>query len=253
MIDNYPRLFVGGLMKSGTSLLRVLLSYHPFIFGGLETHWFDESFYIDASQALGFRLEMFSRFYDISQADVLRIASANASGLDLLYSLLNYCACASNCKSWVEKTPDNFRHIDKILSFDDSSIVFLVLRSPLDIYSSWKVNNKGDINEFISSYSDFNIVLNCYSSNSRVFSINYEQLVLQTQKTMALVYEYGGYPSIDVSKFSGDSFAKEKVMSILGKESPTADSLSKPVFSSSINQYKHILTKSEIKYITDNV
>ncbi|MDZ7696604.1 MAG: sulfotransferase [Deltaproteobacteria bacterium] len=37
-------IFIGGLYKSGTSLLRAMLSQHSSIVGGLETFWFDLDF-----------------------------------------------------------------------------------------------------------------------------------------------------------------------------------------------------------------
>ncbi|MBT5190889.1 MAG: hypothetical protein HOM07_00975, partial [Rhodospirillaceae bacterium] len=40
-MSNTSPIFIGGLMRSGTTLFRAMLSQHSAIASGLETHWFD--------------------------------------------------------------------------------------------------------------------------------------------------------------------------------------------------------------------
>lgn len=54
IVKNNSPIFIGGQMKSGTTLVRALLSQHPNIFGGLETHWFDLPSKVDINDSINF-------------------------------------------------------------------------------------------------------------------------------------------------------------------------------------------------------
>ena len=74
---NKEPIFIGGLMKSGTSLFRKLLSLHPNIFAGLETHWFKPEFTEGWQDSSSQRQKWLRGFYDVSLEDYESVKSSS--------------------------------------------------------------------------------------------------------------------------------------------------------------------------------
>lgn len=249
---NSNPIFIGGLMKSGTSLLRKLLSNHPNIFGGLETHWFVPEILESWKDSNLKRQIWLRKFYDVSEEEYERIKSESNSGIDFFNRFMWFCTDRSGKKRWVEKTPDNILHIELIKGYWPDAKIIHVVRDYRDIYASWKINRSETLKEFIDHV---HLIMNSIKglTNKRTdtyFEVDYNRLVTTIHGTMRGVLDYLGEPWIDsIADYHGDDWEHHKVFEVTGKKSATTKSLSKPIFTSSIGQWQKILSTEELKII----
>ena len=73
-------IFIGGLMKSGTSLLRVLLGQHPDLFASFETHWFSNDFRLNWNDRNSRRVDYLLRFFEITDEGEEKIICEGGKG-----------------------------------------------------------------------------------------------------------------------------------------------------------------------------
>ena len=249
-------IFIGGLMKSGTSLLRKLVSRHPNIFGGLETFWFSEEFTQHWKDSESKRQKWLREFYEVSYEDYQTIKETSNSPTQFLEQFLQFCTHRAGKKRWVEKTPDNILHMDKIWTFWPEAKVIHVLRDPLDVYASWKKNEKRDLNFFLGQLHQIQDTIPVFKASKpdKYMEINYSDLVSKPQNTIHCLKEVcsflgEAYEPI-MANYKGDNNQDfDKLLEVTGKSSATAESLGKPIFNSSINQWKSILTQEEVNSI----
>lgn len=243
-------IFVGGLMKSGTSLLRKLLGTHPDIFGGLETHWCSEDFKATWQRGEGTRQEWLLKFFEVDTETASKLRQEAISANDYFNRFMDYVTQRADKKRWVEKTPDNFRHVEEILTEWPNASVLILNRDPKDAYASWKKNNKHNLDHFMIDLREYLAVIDQYANHPGVLVVSYEGLVGNSRATLMKVCDFIGASYIDgLENYQGDDKDYKKVLEVTGKESPTTDSLRKPIFDSSIGQYKSILTEAEINRI----
>ena len=112
--------FIGGMYKSGTTLLRMMLSQHSDMVSGLETFWFDLNWedrnsgrteYVGRrwdgtrDEAPGDQIERLCRYYGldpVAHADRIDACSSREEFLDFL---LTTYAATCGAGRWTEKTP----------------------------------------------------------------------------------------------------------------------------------------------------
>ncbi len=241
-------IFIGGLMKSGTSLLRVLLAKHPNIFGGLETHWFSDDIIVDWKDSSSKRQRYLREFFDVNDSEFEKIKSEASDGVDFFDRFMLFCARRDSKNRWVEKTPDNILHISSIRkNWPDAKFIH-VMRDLRDIYASWKSKKNMDIEAFLAKAHEVYAGLEGVVGRPDDFylEINYNDLVLDTRRTIERVLNHIDEPWVDgLDSTSGDSGEFEKVLKITGKESATLSALKQPIFSSSIGQWEDILSQEE--------
>jgi len=233
-MNNEP-IFIGGQMKSGTTMLRALLGQHDNIYGGLETHWFDIDDKVNINDKIIAKLAL---FYEIGAFEIEKIfLNYKDSNTHFIDSFLEYNTLKNNKKRWLEKTPQNINHIDLIAQYWDEYKFIHVLRDYRDIYASWKMSNKGNIDVFIESVKTSYVHLEKYRSNPNYLEIKYEELVMNPEKSISKTLEFLG-ESIDVKCFEINTKVSkvefDKVKSITGKESNTLKSTQKKIFSSKL-------------------
>lgn len=246
-------IFVGGLMKSGTSLVRVLICQNSSIFGGPETHWFDTTFSYDPSSGSQKRLALFQKFFELNDAVLKTVLGEEPMhGLPLLEVLMNYLAKRDGSENWAEKTPANIEHVDEILSFSPNTKFVFVDRDPCDTYASWKTNSKGSLPEFLEQRQKFKCFLRAYRDHSRVAKVAYEDVVSSPQPTVDNLMQSLGMPPHSVESFSGDQKLKETVETVLGRESATAKNTAKPIFQSSVGNWRTTLNQHEVESIQES-
>ena len=244
------KIFVGGLMKSGTSLVRILICQNETVFGGPETHWFDESFSYQSGGQIGDRLALFLKFYDLD-AKTLRecVEDETNQRLALLSPLLSHLAKQDNKDNWAEKTPANFKHVEEILSCSEEARFIFVDRDPRDIFASWKTNAKGSLSDFLRERKQFLSLYDAYKDNARVTKVTYEDVVKHPQSSLNALMNFLGIQKQSVEGFSGEPTLKLKVEAVTGRESPTANNAAKPIFQTSIGGWKSVLDKDEVDAI----
>ena len=244
--SNQSPVFIGGQMKSGTTLLRGLLSQHPNIFGGLETHWFEldsTSFKnIDAIKKLCF-------FYEINEEEldsiIITMRSADVPFID---AFLTYATCRADKIRWVEKTPGNIGHLDRIFTEFKGAYFLHVVRDYRDIYSSWKLAKKGDVSDFIYRVKTSYETLMDYRDHARYQEIKYEDLVYRVDATINSTLQFiHETPSNSCVEINTANSAAEfgKVKEFTGKESGTLMSTQHKISTTKVGFYRHILSADE--------
>lgn len=247
--DSTIPIFIGGMMKSGTSLLRKLLSQHPNIFGGLETHWFLPEVTVEWKEASSLRQSWLKRFFDVTDEELANIKAVSSSGPDFFDRFMWYCTRRAGKKRWLEKTPDNILQMPTIWRWWPDAQVLHVVRDHRDLYASWKLTGKEGLVTFCQKVRAVRDAVGDLSGSttSRYMEVSYEELVLDTAPTLQRVLAFVGEdwtPGLD--QYEGDRSDYEKVLDVTGKTSPTTISLSKPIFTSSVGKWRDVLTPEEV-------
>ena len=246
-----PPIFIGGMMKSGTSLVRALLGKHPSIFASFETHWFTFASrgWRDASS----QRQMWLRgLFDVDESVCATLRKDARSGVDFFERFMAHCTRRAGKRRWVEKTPDNVRHLDTIWRHWPTALFIHVRRDFRDIYASWKRNRKRTLPEFLESaeatYRGLGPLLGATRPN--YLEVRYEDLVHEPKKTMEAILAFVGEPWIDgIEHNDGDNDEYERVLDVVGTKSTTALSLKRPIFTDSIGQWADVLTPAEARDI----
>jgi hypothetical protein len=249
--DTSP-IFVGGLMKSGTSLLRKLLANHPAVFGGLETHWFTDDVRLRWRDSGGRRQQWLREFYDLSSDDYDRLARDARDGIEFLDSLMRHCTLRAGKERWIEKTPDNILHLDLIWERWPAAHVLHVVRDYRDVYASWKRNGKLSLGEFLRQVHLVGGAVEAIQGDRRdqYFEVDYNELVDATEFVLREVCAFVGERYVaGLSAYDGDDSDFQKVLAVTGTESATTRSLSQPIFRSSIGQWRSTLSEGELTTI----
>jgi len=152
MLTESP-IFVGGLFKSGTTLLRSLIGQHSRIASGLETYWFDLDWSAKQTTRFAERIKWLATFYSVSPealSGYLEESGAEA----FLDQLLSGFARAQSKSRWAEKTPGNILHMDRILAAWPQAKIVHIIRDPRDVFASLRQSRKWDsIEEFMARWT----------------------------------------------------------------------------------------------------
>jgi protein-tyrosine sulfotransferase len=249
-------IFIGGLMRSGTSLLRKMLGQHKNIFSGLETFWFElnwSSGLARSNEPLDVYLYRLGKFYEIDDKEILFLFNQCSSGEDFLTELMTSAMKKNNKSRWLEKTPANILHLDRIYSYWSNSKVIHILRDPRDVFASYKNNNKygkpydyGRLwSKYIGAAEDFKATLN--QIPEQYIELRYENLVNEPMLYMKKILEFIDEPwDPVVSSFKGDNKDYELVKKHAKHRSTTLKQLANPLTNERIGTWKSILNDKEI-------
>lgn len=232
------------------------MARHPNIFGGLETHWFTPEMLDGWRDATAQRQVWLRAFFDVSDAEYSQLQATSDSGLEFFDRFMSYCAKRAGKPRWVEKTPDNILHLDLIRRTWPDAQVLHVIRDHRDVYASWKKNQTGSLEAFFAKAASHRRAVGdlAETRSANYLEVAYERLVVESRKVLSEVFEFLGEPwSEDVAAYEGDDSDYRRVLEVTGKESPTTKSLSRPIFSSSVGQWKQVLTPEEAQSIQDNL
>lgn len=254
--DSQRPVFVGGLMISGTSLMRVLLGQHPSLFASFESHWFVDEVRFGWHDPTSQRMRYLLSFFDLGETEYEDLchqkkADPEREFIDLVMS---FYAQRAGKPRWVEKTPDNIRHWSLIKKqWPDATLIHMT-REYKDTFASWKINKGKEIDAFLTSalgaYGDILELLGSKTEN--YIEVDYNDLVTNPKSTVKQVLNHIGEEwspectQLDLTATEGE---RGTVRRILGRESHTAVSLTKPIFPDSIGQWRHLITEDEQRRI----
>jgi hypothetical protein len=253
-------IFIGGLMKSGTTLLRALLGQHPRLFASFETHWFQEAVRNGWSDPKSKRMEMLLSLLNLSDEEYVRLceqkrADPNREFIDLM---MGYCCTRAGKARWVEKTPDNIHHWGLIQKIWQRPTLIHVTREYKDVYASWKTRRRDTLEAFLSAaktaYTD--IRPNLGHESEGYLEVDYLDLVQDTEATMRRILDALGEdwnPACAVLDVESATRERTQFKDLMGRESWTLVSLSKPIFTESIGQWRKHLTKEEVERIENEL
>ena len=247
MQSNHP-IFIGGMYKSGTSLLRAMLGHHSNLFAGLETQWINERWEKDTAQARREWLERLSVFFDAPVAE-LEAACGDATDVETcLDRVLSFLAARAGKARWIEKTPGNAGAIDRILGFWPGARILHIIRDPRDVYASMIESQKWTVpREFAQRWTGIvkaarNWLARQGGTHPAYYELRYERLVLSPATETRKILEFLDEPYEDrVAEFLGQSEDFEIVRKATGKESPTLQRLAEPITTSRVGVWKDVV------------
>jgi hypothetical protein len=246
-------IFVGGMFKSGTSLLRAMLGQHSAIASGLETYWFDWNWSARDSEAMKVMYGRLAHFFDMTTAEVTTMAMASDSAEKFLSTLMADVARRQGKPRWAEKTPGNIAHADRIWkAWPDAQIVHII-RDPRDVFASLVEAKKWDSpDEFAERWIStigrglrLNAELN--PSPKAYMAIRYEDLTAAPEKVMRGVIDFLGEPwEAAAGQFSGREEDFTKVLEATGKASTTLERLKAPISGERVGIWPQVLSEKQL-------
>ena len=245
-------IFIGGLMKSGTSLLRVLLGQHPELYAGFETHWFDDDIRTNWHRPDSRRMGFLRDFFEIDADTYARHCATKGShpAREFIDIVLCDAATRAGKPRWAEKTPANIRQWPLIQELWPDAKLIHVTREYRDCYASWKARRGDSLVDFLDSarnaYDAIDPLLGTSSEN--YMEVDYTDLVSNTEGAMRRVLAFceldwdKNCAEIDTAATSRE---RDTVRQVTGRDSKTSISLEKPIFESSIHQWRDLITPEE--------
>jgi len=250
-------IFIGGMFKSGTSLLRAMLGQHSAIASGLETYWFDWDWSARESEAMKVMYGRLAHFFDMSVAEVTAMAMNSATAETFLATLMAEVARRQGKPRWAEKTPGNIAHADRIwAAWPDAKIVHII-RDPRDVFASLVEAKKWDSPEefadrWVSTIGrGLRLKGEINPSASSYLAIRYEDLIAAPEETMRRVIDFIGESwEPAAGQFSGRQEDFDKVLEATGKASTTLERLKEPLSGERVGIWPQVLTQKQLTEIS---
>ena len=241
-------IFIGGMYKSGTSLLRAMLGHHSHLFAGLETQWIHERWENGAAQGRREWLERLAVFFD-APPEELEAACRDATDVETCLDRgLSYLAARAGKARWIEKTPGNAGEIDRILSHWPEARILHIIRDPRDVYASMIESRKWTVpQDFALRWTGIvaaarNWLAEQGGAHPAYYELRYERLVRAPEAETRKILAFLGEPFEDgVAEFLGQSEDFDRVRRATGKESPTLQRLSEPITTSRVGVWKDVV------------
>jgi hypothetical protein len=253
-------IFIGGMFKSGTTLLRAMLGQHSAIASGLETYWFDWNWAQRDGAEMRRTLDRLSGYFDMSAAAVAALAQSSPSAEAFLSALMDELARKEGKPRWAEKTPGNIAHIDRIWkAWPDAQIVHII-RDPRDIFASLVEAKKWDnANEFADRWAATigrgeQLLAQLNPGAQSYIAIRYEDLIRAPDAAMRGVMAFLREPwEPAVASFSGKAEDFDKVLEATGKASTTLERLKEPLTGARVGIWPEVLSPAQLDAIQQAV
>lgn len=253
-------IFIGGMFKSGTTLLRAMLGEHSAIASGLETYWFNWNWAERDSAKMQGKIVQLAGFYDLPSDEVVALAQSAPSTEAFLDALMNELASKLGKRRWAEKTPGNIAHVDRIWSFWPNAQVIHITRDPRDVFASLREARKWDtVEEFAERWCNTigagtELINRIKPDDTAYLVIRYEDLIDAPEATMRRVVSFLNEDwEPQVGTFSGRDGDFEKVRDATGKASTTLERLKEPLTNQRVGIWRNILADKDIADIKDAI
>jgi hypothetical protein len=191
-------------------------------------------------------------FFDLNDAEYADIAAKkrNEPRREFIDIVLEHCAARAGKPRWAEKTPGNIRHFRLILQQWPSARFIHVTREYRDCFASWKARRGDGIEAFLAAaaaaYAEIDGLLG--SRAEAYMEVDHDELVRAPAATMRRVLAFAELDWVDACAeldLVATAGERQKVIEVVGKDSHTNVSLSRPIFTSAIGQWRTILTEAE--------
>jgi Sulfotransferase family len=228
--------FIGGMYKSGTSLLRAMLGRHSRLFAGLETQWLHERWEGDGLTSRQAWLERLSTFFDVPLSDLERVCRQACEVETCLDYLMAFLAARAGKARWIEKTPGNVGAIGRILTHWPRARILHIIRDPRDVYASMIESRKWtNPEEFAGRWCATVAAARKWlagqgGTHPSYCELRYERLVCAPEAQIRLLLAFLDERfEAQVAAFSGQPEDFDRVRRATGKDSPTLRRLAKPI------------------------
>jgi hypothetical protein len=229
-------IFIGGMYKSGTSLLRAMLGRHSHLFAGLETQWLREWWEIDPVNPRRAWLERLSIFFDVPLSDLENVCRGASEVETCLDCLMAFLAARAGKARWIEKTPGNAGAIGRILTHWPRARILHIIRDPRDVYASMIESRKWtNPQEFAVRWCATVAAARKWladqgGTHPSYCELRYERLVRAPEAQIRLLLAFLDERfEAQVAAFPGQPEDFDRVRRATGKDSPTLRRLAKPI------------------------
>jgi hypothetical protein len=204
-------IFVVGAMRSGTTLLRLMLNEHPEVAIPAESHFvasllrtFSPTAVLAGPDLLR-AVEIvasspeWQRDYDADEAALRDAVGTGHLSLGAFIERVFRLEVGMEPRRWGDKTPAYLTRVDQLLTcFPDAQVVAIV-RDPRDVYLSlatrdWVGETTWDIGRYLAQYGRFVARWRAAFDDAHFRVVRYEDLVLRTEPTLRSLCEYLGLP-----------------------------------------------------------
>jgi len=249
-------IFIGGLFKSGTTLLRAMLGQHSSIASGLETQWFNMDWDGMKDREFYDHIERLGHFYGFEKSFAKMIGDESKNVIQFLNLFLGLYTKSLGKKRWVEKTPGNILHLNRIYAGWPGAKVIHVIRDPRDVFASLRQAKKWDTIEvfsdlwcqYLGSAERFKKELQL--DEEKYLEIRYEAVITRPKEIMKRLLAFLGEPWEDeVAVFKGKKDDYHKVLDLTGKASTTLSRLGEPLTKTRVGIWRNVVSEDEIRQI----
>jgi hypothetical protein len=249
-------IFIGGLFKSGTTLLRAMIGQHSAIAAGLETQWFNLNWEGERGEAFAEHIERLRNFFQLDKTVVEQLLLKTKSAEHFVDLFLSNHAASNGKRRWADKTPGNILHLGRIYRAWPDAKVIHVIRDPRDVFASLKQAGKWDTVEIFSDlWCEYLGAAEDFKKRSapgedRFMELRYESLVEGPVATMRRVLDFVREAwEPQTASFEGKKDDFEKVLDLTGKASTTLERLGQPLSRKRIGIWRDLVTPEEIAEI----
>jgi len=248
--DSYTRdethapIFIGGHHRSGTTLLRVMLNRHPKIACGPEGELLERTSFLAFHAYLEDQWAGRLHKFEFGAAEIDRGIAAFIDNFFTRYAF----ECGK--ERWAEKTPKNVLRIAYLLRLFPNARFLHIVRDPRDVYCSVRQKAQSTTPrwtkltperiargwvQFVEAGIDWR------SDETHYCELRYEQLVKRPEETMRRVLTFL------------DETWHENVLRPDARPLPSYEdgNVNRPVFTSSIDRWRHELAPEDVRTIED--
>src|SRR5687768_853272 len=202
-----PRpIFIGGMVRSGATLLRNILAQHRTIALGQDTNWFEWDWKHRLLPDMQRTVASLARYFDVNADDTRVLAQYLGAPEVFLTILMEELARRQGKERWVERTAGNVAHMDRIWRAFPGAQIIQITRDPRDIFASLVESQKcQSISEFADTWtatigaSDI-LMRSLKPAPQSYMVVRYEDLVGATEPTIRRVVDFLGEPWDNVMK-----------------------------------------------------
>ncbi len=243
-------IFIGGLFKSGTSLLRAMLGQHPNIAAGLETNWFEVDWPAGrgrGGEPLADYVGRTGSFFGFDPSDAEALARKSTDVVAFVDGLLGGYANRLGKRRWAEKTPGNILHVARIREAWPGARILHIVRDPRDVFASLRQARKWDTAaEFGARWCAF-LGAAAAVRGTDLLELRYEDLVTNPEATMRRVLEHLDEPwQPEVACFAGQAEDFDRVLAATGKASTTLERLREPLTERRVGIWQGLIPDDEL-------
>jgi len=249
-------LFIGGVPRSGTTMVQKILGNHPQITAGPEFDNIPRIMHLYSKMQYGIETGRHSIYYNKEELK---------KNVENFINSLFQNRITPQTKYISEKTPSNALVFEELLEFNpDYKLVFIV-RDPRSIAASMKevylkAQKTGTNVALTKNISDYLILIDSYykslkeavkKDEKRILILHYEDIVQNTCKAIEPLFNFLDLPFtrdlIDISKTNDVSFTVDNKTTEAWNTSKMKNN--DTITKESINKWKQLLSKTEANYI----
>jgi len=214
--------FIGGCGRSGTTLFKELLNRQSRCACGPETSLF----------GLPFNIDNIAAPWDIPRAHLLAIQSASSNLIEFADRFAGEFLETENKSRWIEKTPNNVRAIDRLLTWYPNGRFIHLIRDGRDVVCSLRhhprerivadrvvpIKSNNPVERSATRWLNDTMSGLAFREHPRCLEVRYESLVLDPENEMKRVCSFIGEPfepqildtSVDTNHRRGQNLNNER-------------------------------------------